>query len=105
MLNLIIFHHIVPDDWDRSFIINLYKGKGDSFDCGNFRGLKLLEVVQKVMERVIEIIIRAEAQIVNMQFGFMPGRGTTDAIFIVRQLQKKKKIWENRKISSSLLQT
>ena len=25
----------------------------------------------------------------NMQFGFMPGKGTTDPIFIMRQLQEK----------------
>ena len=28
-------------------------------------------------------------QIDNMQFGFCPGKGTRDKIFIVRQLQKK----------------
>ena len=25
----------------------------------------------------------------NMQFGFMPGKGTTDAIFIMGQVQEK----------------
>ena len=25
----------------------------------------------------------------NMQFGFIPGKGTTDAIFIMRQVQEK----------------
>ena len=34
----------------------------------------------------------------EMQFGFMAGKGTTDAIFIVRQLQekylgKKRELW------------
>ena len=41
------------------------------------------------MERVIEKIIRERIYIDDMQFGFMPGRGTTDAIFILRQLQEK----------------
>ena len=41
------------------------------------------------MERVIVTIIRDRISIDNMQFGFMPGHGTTDAIFILRQLQEK----------------
>ena len=41
------------------------------------------------MERVIEKISRGCIVIYDMQFGFMPGRETTDAIFIVRQLQEK----------------
>ena len=43
----------------------------------------------KVMERVIEKRIRGAVQLGEMQFGFRPGRGTTDAKFIVRQLQEK----------------
>ena len=56
---------------------------------GNYRGLKLIYHVMKVMERVIETIIRERISIDNMQFGFMPGRGTTDAIFTLRQSQEK----------------
>ena len=43
----------------------------------------------KGIERVIEKIIRERISIDDMQFGFMPGHGTTDAIFILRQLQEK----------------
>ena len=55
----------------------------------NYRGLKLVDQVLKVVERVIEKMIRECIVIDDMQFGFMPRRGTTDAIFIVRQLQEK----------------
>ena len=43
----------------------------------------------KVLERVVEGLIRQRVEIDEMQCGFMCGRGTTDAIFIVRQLQEK----------------
>ena len=67
----------------------MYKGKGDAFDCVSFRGIKLLDQVMKVFERVIERKMRNLVSLDDMQFGFRPGRGTTDAIFIVRQIQEK----------------
>ena len=53
------------------------------------RGIKLLDQVMKVLERVIERRVRDKVQIDSMQFGFRSGRGTTDAIFIMRQMQEK----------------
>ena len=35
----------VPSDWEQSFIFCLYKGKGDTLERGNYRGLKLTEQV------------------------------------------------------------
>ena len=89
LINMIIHEGKVPEEWNESFIISLYKGKGDSLESGNYCGLKLLEVLLKVLERILETRIREQTSIDEMQFGFMPGRGTTDAIFILRQLQEK----------------
>ena len=43
----------------------------------------------KVLERSVDSFIRHVVSIDDSQFGFIPGRGTTDAIFVVRQLQAK----------------
>jgi Reverse transcriptase (RNA-dependent DNA polymerase) len=58
-------------------------------DCGSYRGIKLLDQAMKVMERVMEKWIRDRVKIDKMQFGFSKGKCTTDAIFIVHQLQEK----------------
>ena len=79
----------VPTDWETSFIICLYKGKGDALDRGNYRGLKLTEQAMKILERIVGGLIRQVVSIDDSQFGFVPGRGTTDAIFVVPQLQEK----------------
>ena len=78
----------VPSDWEQSFIVCLYNGKGDALERDSYRGLKLTEQVMKVLERV-DGLIRQLVSIDDSQFGFVPGRGTTDAIFVVRQLQEK----------------
>ena len=81
--------HKVPTDLEESFIVCLYKGNGDALDRGNYRGLKLTEQAMKILERIVDGLIRQVVSIDDSQFGFVPGRGTTDAIFVVRQLQEK----------------
>ena len=43
----------------------------------------------KVLQRMIERLIRQRVEIDEIQCGFMSGGGTTNAIFIVYQLQNK----------------
>ena len=80
LVNLVIYEENIPEDWKESFIINFYKGKGDATDRGNYRRLKLPEHVMKVLERVLESLIWSQVGINDMQFDFMHGRSTTDAI-------------------------
>jgi len=46
----------------------------------------------KIFERIVEVRVREKVKFDNMQFVFMGGKGTTDAIFKVRQLQEKYKV-------------
>ena len=58
-------------------------GKSDA------RGLKLTEQAMKIIERIVNGLIRQVVSIDDSQSGFVPGRGTTDSIFVVWQLQEK----------------
>ena len=90
LFNHIIYICRVPNHWHLSYIISFFKGKGDALSCGNYRGLKLQEHVMKILEHILNTIIQEQVSINNM-----PGRGTTDAIFILRQLQEK--YWQKKK--------
>ena len=91
LMKSVIAEGVVPADWRDSIIVNIYKGKGDALDRGNYnlRGLKLTDHVMKLVEHVLERRIRKMVDIDEMQFGFVSGRSATDAVFIVRQLQEK----------------
>ena len=73
----------VPSDWVQSFIVCLYKVMGDGLEKGQ------IPRSQDDLERIVDGLIRQLLSNDDSQFGFVPGRGTTDAIFVVRQLQEK----------------
>ena len=73
-------------------VLPIYKGKGDATECSSYKEIKLLEHAMKVLESVFEHRIRQLIEIDNMQFGFMKGKGTIDAISVIRQMQEKFKM-------------
>ena len=79
----------MPEEWRRSVLIPIYKNKGDAQCCGNYRGIKLMSHTMKVWERIIETRLRDRVEISKQQYGFMPGKGTTDAMFALRMLMEK----------------
>ena len=79
----------IPSAWRQSILIPMFKGKGDIQECKNYRGIKLLSHTFKIWERVVDRRMRQCTNIHESQFGFMPGRSTTDAIFILKQTIEK----------------
>ena len=92
LCNQVVHEGTIPSDWTNSVLVPVFKGKGDPMTCGSFRAIKLLEHGMKVLERVLERRLRQQVTIDCMQFGFMPGKGTIDAIFIIRQLQEHHRV-------------
>jgi hypothetical protein len=90
-----LFNHIfqsnkMPDEW-RSTLVPIFKNKGDIQSCTNYRGIKLMSHTMKLWERVIEHRLRGMTHITMNQFGFMPGRSTMEAIFLIRQVTERYK--------------
>ena len=80
----------VPRDWSDAILIPIPK-KGDLSRCDNWHGIALLEVVGKVVARVIQDRLQqlAESELPESQCGFRKGRGCSDMLFVLRQLMEK----------------
>ena len=89
IFNAILQSGKMPDEWRESTITPIYKDKGDHMNCSNYRGIKLLSHTMKLWERVIDQRLRDIVSILDGQFGFKSGVGTTDAIFVIRTLCEK----------------
>ncbi|CAN6336649.1 unnamed protein product [Urochloa humidicola] len=89
LFNLIFRANKMPEEWRRSILVPIFKNKGDVQSCTNYRGIKLMSHTMKLWERVIEHRLRRVTSVTQNQFGFMPGRSTMEAIFLIRQLMER----------------
>jgi hypothetical protein len=76
----------MPDEWRRSILVPIFKNKGDVQSYTNYRGIKLMRHTMKLWERIIEHRLRGVTNVTENQFGFMAGKSTMEAIFLIRQL-------------------
>ena len=72
---------------ENAILIPLHK-KQSRKDCNNYRGIALLSVPGKVLSLILHNRLQAviEPQLLEAQCGFRKGRGTTDQIWVTRQI-------------------
>ncbi|KAK3541274.1 hypothetical protein QTP86_019411 [Hemibagrus guttatus] len=89
LFNRVLESERMPEEWRRSVLVPIFKNKGDVQSCSNYRGIKLMSHTMKVWERVVEARLRKVVEICEQQYGFMPRKSTTNAIFALRILMEK----------------
>ena len=83
---------LIPTKWRHSKLITIWKGpsKGKADDPTAYRGIQIGSTFCKLL--VIMILERTrnwyEEQLLDNQQGFRSGRGTSDAIYIVKRMQQ-----------------
>ena len=85
----------VPHKWKRGLIIKILK-KGNLRECMNWRGVTLLLVVSKILGRIVIDRIRMGigSRHRKEQAGFRSRRGTTEQIFILRNILEQVNEWQ-----------
>ena len=84
--------NMIPKDWGHTKLVALWKGpsKGKPDDPSTYRGLQIGSSFCKII--IILIINRwrdwYEKQLMDQQQGFRRARGTSDGIFIVKEVQQ-----------------
>jgi len=83
-----------PVQWSQGLICKIPK-KGNLQECGNWRGVTLLPLTSKVLSKIIINRIQrgVDDKIRKEQAGFRPGRGTTEHIFVLRNILEQANEW------------
>ena len=79
----------VPAEWQRGVINPIFK-KGVKALCEKFMGISFLSHCGKLYSSIIERRLRAhvEGRLGEWQYGFRPGRSTSDLIFVMKMIME-----------------
>ena len=90
LLNLTHTVWQVPREWADAILVPIPK-KGNLRNCDNWRGIALLDVVGKVVAKILQERLQqvAEEELPESQCGFRKGRGCADMFFTIRQFVEK----------------
>ena len=89
-------HEKIPTKWKQGLIIKLAKKGGNLKECKNSRRITLLSVVSKILGRIIIDRVRngVDQSLRKEQAGYRRGRGTTDQVFVLRNIVEQVNEWE-----------
>ena len=88
IINDILYKDKLLEEWMLSVLVPIFKGKGDPLNPNSYRGIKLFEHAFK-RYKILDGCFCEVVDIDKMQHGFIPRRGTVDAVFVLRRLTEK----------------
>ena len=96
----------IPTEWKEWYLVKLPK-KGDMQDCNNYRGMMLLSVPGKVLNRVIldRLKTGVDAKLRDHQAGFRKDRSCTDQIATLRIIVEQSTEWDSSLYINILIPT
>ena len=89
MMKIIYKTEELPNEWNKAYIKNIYKGKGSKKEMSNYRGLILNSHLPKLFEKIIEAKERNTLQ--NMseyQCGARKEKSTREHHFTIRPIKE-----------------
>ncbi len=90
LANMMYTEGCFPEEMNKSIFITLPKVSGTA-KCEKHRTISLMSHVTKLVLRVLMNRIKGRTinEISNVQYGYMPDRGTRNAIFVLRRLVER----------------
>ena len=89
MMKIVYKKEEMPEDWNRAYIKNTYKGKGSKKSMNNYRGLILNSHLPKLFEKILEA--KEQEVLQNMseyQCGARKGKSTREHHLTIRTIKE-----------------